>query len=138
MKEIHKYEINIIMDALDIAKKSDMRAKHGCIIIDNKGNTISKACNKSKLTKFEFYDKYNKMSAHAEECALNQVNPKKLYGARLYVVRYGYNEGCPLIMNSKPCKRCQIIIEKYMNKFGLKCAYYSSDFLSNNITCQII
>ena len=92
MKDIHKYDNEIMLHAANIAIKSDMRSKHGCVIVDKKGNIISAAHNsainitdKSNLDKT--YKKGNKISRHAEENALRMVDPKKLDGAKLYVVR---------------------------------------------------
>lgn len=127
MKQSHKFDTEIMLSAIEIAKKSDMRVKHGCIIIDNKGTIISKACNKMlnfDTEKIKNRDQYLKVSYHAEENALKQVNPKKLFGAKLYVVRYG-NSDSNFFMNSKPCNRCTIIIDKYMKKYGLKNVFYS-------------
>ena len=127
MKQSHKFDTEIMLSAIEIAKKSDMRVKHGCIIIDNKGTIISKACNKMlnfDTEKIKNRDQYLKVSYHAEENALKQVNPKKLFGAKLYVVRYG-NSDSNFFMNSKPCNCCTIIIDKYMKKYGLKNVFYS-------------
>lgn len=127
MKQSHKFDTEIMLSAIEIAKKSDMRVKHGCIIIDNKGTIISKACNKMlnfDTEKIKNRDQYLKVSYHAEENALKQVNPKKLFGAKLYVVRYG-NSDNKFFANSKPCDRCTIIIDKYMKKYGLKNVFYS-------------
>ena len=131
-RDIHKMDKYIMHEALEIAKKSDMRSKHGCIIIDNKGNIISSACNKtinisSETCMKRNFDKGVKISRHAEENALRNVDQKKLYGARLYVVRWGVVSSNPTFMNSKPCDRCTKIINSCMKKFGLKVAYYSSD-----------
>jgi len=126
----HKADIEIMQYAADIALRSDMRSKHGCVIVDSKGSIISTAYNKTlniSSHKLKVYDRNNKVSRHAEENALRHVDKRKLSGARLYVVRSG---GCinadHLLMNSKPCKRCTDIIETCMRKFGLKVAYYSS------------
>lgn len=132
VKDIHKLDDYIMHEAIEIAKKSDMRSKHGCIIIDNKGNIISSACNRTLHISSEQYIKDNfhkgiKVSRHAEENALRNVDHKKLYGARLYVVRWGVISSNPTFMNSKPCERCTKIINTCMKKFGLKVAYYSSD-----------
>lgn len=132
MRDIHKNDNAIMQHAANIAEKSDMRSKHGCVIVDKKGNIISAACNnainlsvKSDLDKT--FRKGNKISRHAEENALRMVDPKKLHGAKLYVVRWGIKPHNPLFMNSKPCARCTAIIEACMKKFGLKTVFYSSE-----------
>lgn len=134
-KEIHKTDNEIMMLAIEVAKKSDMRCKHGCVIIDNKGNIISTGYNKMipasynilklNLYKEDFEKKY-KLSRHAEENALRNADPRKLCGAKLYVVRWGNQDNNPLFMQSKPCKRCTLIIESCMKKFGLRVVYYTT------------
>ena len=38
IKHIHRIDLNLMEQCIDIAKKSNMRSKHGCIIVDSKGN----------------------------------------------------------------------------------------------------
>ena len=130
-KDIHKIETTYMFLALNKAEKSDMRSKHGCIIVDKKGNIISKAFNKTLPVEQKIFDKKNidkstRVSLHAEENALRTTDPRKLCGAKLYVIRWGYCDTNPIFMNSKPCLRCTRIIEACMNKYGLKVAYYST------------
>jgi len=131
-KKIHRFDDNIIRYALKIAEKSDMKCKHGCVIIDKKGSIISAQHNKmiyvpniKELNKK--FQKGKKMSIHAEENALRNVDQTKLNGATMYVVRKGCEENNLLCMNSKPCKRCTVIINVFMKKHGLKNVMYSSD-----------
>jgi cytidine deaminase len=97
---MHRFHSSLMNDACYIAKKSSLKHSHGCIIVDRKGK---------------------KMTIHAEEMALKNADPRKLRGARLYVVR---NNGDNLL-NSMPCERCMSIINFCMNKHGLKVVYYS-------------
>jgi deoxycytidylate deaminase len=125
----HKSDLELMQYAADIAQRSDMRTKHGCVIIDNKGTIISTAYNKTlniSPHKLKEYDRSNKISRHAEENALRHVDRRKLSGARLYVVRSENTSINNCFMNSKPCKRCSDIIESCMRRFGLKAVYYSS------------
>jgi deoxycytidylate deaminase len=140
-KKIHKFDNFIIKYALTIAEKSDMKNKHGCVIIDKKGSIISAEYNKMIYIKniSEFHNRFRKgmkMSIHAEENALRNVDKKKLDGAKMYVVRRGYGEFInengntiknPICMNSKPCERCTTIINMFMKKHGLKIVLYSTE-----------
>ena len=80
--------------------------------------------------KLKIFDKNTrvKISNHAEEVALKKADPKKLNGAKLYIIRAALEtEFCdesPIFMNSKPCKRCTQIIESCIKRFGLKAVYY--------------
>ncbi len=131
-KKIHKYDLNLMEMCVEIAKKSNMNSKHGCIIIDRKGNIISSACNKRRSMETEHISDINirrqkRFSKHAEETALKNVNRNDLKGAVLYVVRYGYHDCNPYFMNSKPCEKCTAIINAAIERHGLKAAYYSTD-----------
>lgn len=145
IKEIHKSDYIYLQEAFEAAKKSNMQHKHGCIIVDNKGNIISSGYNKYifvPIDKIKVYNKYTriKISKHAEEMALKNADPRKLDGAKLYIVRINikcnnennnenidYNENIleKNFMFSKPCKRCTSIIESCMKKCGLKKVYYT-------------
>ena len=131
-KKIHKFDLNLMEYCVEIAKKSNMNSKHGCVIIDKKGNIISSACNKRRSMETEHIPDINirrqkKFSKHAEETALKNVNRNNLKGAILYVVRYGHNHTNPYFMNSKPCEKCTAIIKAAIERHGLKAAYYSTD-----------
>jgi len=130
-KLIHKQDLDIMYLCIEMAKKSDMRCQHGCIIEDSKGNIISKACNKSNnlVERHILNDEKRPLfSKHAEETALKNVDKTKLKGAKLYVVRWsGKNEENMCFMNSKPCNKCTSIIKTCMIKYGLKVAYYSTN-----------
>ncbi len=127
---IHKTDYDHLMHAHDISKKSNMVNSHGCIIVDKKGNVISSGYNRIFFVpkdKIKVYDKYNhvKISKHAEEVALKKVDPKKLNGAKLYIVRACVSTRDDLFMFSKPCNRCMSIIRTCVDKHGLKNVYYS-------------
>jgi len=130
-KKIHKYDKEILEKAHTIALKSDMRCKHGCIIIDNKGNIISSACNRSMPVCKEALHSQTirtyKCSFHAEEIALRNTDYRKLSGAKMYVIRINsLNNKTTDYMYSKPCNKCTYIITACMRKYGLKMVYYSN------------
>ena len=132
-KKIHKYDIHLMECCIEIAKKSNMNSKHGCVIVDKKGKIISSACNKRRSMEMEHINNVNirrqkRFSKHAEESALKNVDRSRLKGAKLYVVRWGYAKDCPFhFLNSKPCIKCTAIINACINNYGLKGAYYSTD-----------
>jgi len=130
-KITHKYDKEILNLAHSIALKSDMRCKHGCIIISNKGDIISSACNKSLPVCKEFLcgppENKHKYSFHAEESALRNTDYRKLSGATMYVIRLNSSDSNSInYMNSKPCSKCTYIINACIRKYGLKKIYYSN------------
>lgn len=129
IKYIHNRTFNYMMKCVDIAKKSDMRCKHGCIIVDKNGKVISEAHNRRNGLPNKHIEDPSKrpfFSNHAEETALKKMNRNNLNGATLYVVRFGHCHKNPIFMNSKPCPKCTPIIIACMKNFGLKAAYYST------------
>lgn len=124
---VHRKEMDMIIRAGYLSEKSNMQSCHACIIIDKKGKLISEAHNQSlPISKKKVCTSSTKLSSHAEENALKNVDHKKLNGAKLYVIRCKTENNNQVFMNSKPCYRCTLIIEKYMKKSGLKVAYYST------------
>ena len=66
---------------------------------------------------------FSAMTIHAERAALKAVGDFTLLrGAVLVVVRIGRGGN---LMSSKPCHECQCHCEKAMDKYGLRCVYYS-------------
>jgi len=66
---------------------------------------------------------YSRMTMHAERAALKAVGDTNLLrGAVLVVVRVGKGG---ILLGSKPCHECQCHCEKAMDKYGLRCVYYS-------------
>ena len=129
IKYIHNRTFHYMMKCVDIAKKSDMRCKHGCIIVDKNGKVISEAHNRRNGLPDKHIEDPSKrpfFSNHAEETALKKMNRNDLNGATLYVVRFGHCHKNPIFMNSKPCPKCTPIIIACMKNFGLKAAYYST------------
>ena len=100
------------------------------VFVDKKGNIISTGYNKFLYVpkdKIKIFNKYNhvKISEHAEEVALKNADPKKLDGAKLYVVRSCLSDSNTLFMCSKPCHRCTSIINTCIEKCGLKIVYHT-------------
>ena len=113
----------------EIAEKSNMRCKHGCIIVDKNGKIISVAYNRRNGLPDKHIEDSSKrpfFSRHAEQTALKNVNRLDLNGATLYVVRCGHVNGEKCFLNSKPCTICTPKIKACMKNYGLKAAYYST------------
>jgi len=121
---MHKQHKQWVEHAIDEAEKSHVRMKHGCVIIDSHGSLVSKGCNRYEgvMNLDKPYCRGQRTTCHAEESALRSADPKRLMGARMYIVRVSHNTH----MNSKPCDRCHLLIEKFMRKYGLKTAYYTT------------
>ena len=124
--KLNKENISYICEAMIEAKKSDVRCKHGCVIVKN-GKIIAKGHNRHRG-----YDKYGKAlvnqsaTIHAEADAINSCgNKNKLCNADLYVVRIDVRHEKP-VLNSKPCHNCSQLIISCMENYGLRNAYYST------------
>jgi tRNA(Arg) A34 adenosine deaminase TadA len=89
-----------IDEAMKQAEKSNVRYKHGAVVVDKTGKIIAVGYNKYRLS---CYAKY-KICIHAEIDAISKCSAKMLNGATLYVIRL--NSGGEL-QSSKPCERCK-------------------------------
>jgi dCMP deaminase len=127
----HLKELEYIIEAVRISFKSNMRSKHGSIIVKN-GKIISQGYNRYVGINWSHNSEIKgknrgKYSIHAEEDALRNADPMKLSGASMYVIRWGSDPDDPLFMNSMPCLKCEKKIRKAMEKYGLKNVFYSVD-----------
>ena len=131
-KSINKKRIPWILVAVLEALKSDHRCKHGCVIV-NKNKIVGKGHNRC------LGEKNGLKTYHAEKVALIKSNNKKLRGANMYVVRLNSNfynlcqqhgniedfEGDSILESSKPCSRCQQMLSKFQDKYGLETVFHS-------------
>ena len=109
-----------------LAAKSDMKSKHGAIIIKN-GKIISTGHNHTmgsiKIC-INRHGQQTRLSRHAEEDALRNLNYHNLKDASMYVVRIGIQTQYTI---SKPCERCMASIRKMKRERGLRRVFYSVD-----------
>lgn len=93
--------------ALDVARKSKCRYKHGCVVVSN-GRVIAHATNKKigdpKL-------EWRRSHVHAEAAAAIAAG-SRIAGAHVYVARISPT-GLPL--ESRPCRKCQ----RYLQRMGV-------------------
>ena len=88
-----------MIKALEVAKESKCRYKHGCIVV-NRGRIISSATNK-KIGDPEVA--WRRSHIHAEMAAVLAAG-KYAHGATVYVARIAA-DGSPA--SSQPCKKCE-------------------------------
>jgi deoxycytidylate deaminase len=121
MKKCHAYYCDA---AQDMAMKSAMTQKHGCVIVHN--NEII-----AKGTNMCYKNVKNVISIHAEVNAINQLRKiinktgdKSLpQRCKLYVVRIGKSSMDYPLKNSKPCEMCA----KAILNIGIGQTYYSTN-----------
>lgn len=103
--------------AAEVAKKSSMMHKHGCIIVYRK-QIVATGYN----TMPNMFEK----SVHAEINALNKLKNKQylLKECDLYVVRIGTDSYGNVLKYSKPCEHCT----RCINHFKIRKVYYSTNF----------
>lgn len=108
--------------AAQIALKSNMGQRHGCVIIDENGEILSTGYNHTTT------HMCHKWSIHAEIDAIRKIKKNiDLSNVELYVVRIGTDRsGNPLKM-SKPCDDCT----KQILKSGIGKIYYSWSHISS-------
>lgn len=104
--------------AAEVAKKSSMMHKHGCIIVYKK-QIVATGYN----TMPNMFEK----SVHAEINAMNKLKNKQKYLLKdcdLYVVRIGTDSYGNVLKYSKPCEHCT----RCINHFKIRKVYYSTNF----------
>ena len=112
MKINNKY----IEEVEKCANKSNMRCKHGCIIISKKGKIVSRGYNRGFNS-----NKNGRWSIHAEIDAIKNCYYRDFKDATLLVIRLKDDQHSL----SKPCLSCQRKIEYCMKNYGLSRCYYS-------------
>jgi pyrimidine deaminase RibD-like protein len=92
--------------ALEVAKTSKCRYKHGCIVVSKRGKIIAVATNKKVADPSTHW---RKSHIHAEFAALVAAG-NEAHGSIIYVARVNAH-GNPA--SSRPCKKCQGLIERF-------------------------
>ena len=105
--------------AYNLALKSTLNSKHGCIIV-YKGKIISSGWNKCTIGKDKIF------SIHAEISAISKIKRfrnqnKILENSTLYVVRISNDIFDQTYKLSKPCNSCC----NFIDKIGIKKIYHS-------------
>lgn len=113
---ITKYE-NFLKKAANVAKKSTMTQKHGCVIV-HKNRIVSEAFNTMPMN---YQD-----SLHAEVNAINKIksHPNILKHSMLFIVRIGPKSMEHPLKYSKPCAHCA----NYINQHKIRKAFYSTNY----------
>lgn len=117
-------QIYYISEAIAEAQKSDLRCKHGSVIVKD-GKIVAKGYNK-----YTGYDRNGgayangKWTVHAEADAIHNYTKSNMKNADLYVLRF--HDKTNEISNSAPCHSCKELIDRCMKKFKLKKVYYTS------------
>lgn len=93
-----------------MATKSESRQKHGAVIVKG-GRVVGTGYNKDRNNPYRVSPEHIKShcSIHAEIDAMRDASWNNLKGAVIYVARVNRNGED---RNSKPCTRCQVVIEE--------------------------
>ena len=119
---VSKKIFNFITKAIRESLKSEMRTKHGAIIVNN-NKIISVGYNQYDYNMFHKIIERKRLSIHAEIDAINKCEKRLLRGSTMYVIRYSHIHH--QLMDSSPCPRCQKILKKIMREYGLQKVIYS-------------
>ena len=106
---LSKSEKSFLSVARYMAVKSESRRRHGAVVVKS-GRVLGTGFNKDTNSPFVVSPEHIKTncSRHAEIEAIRDAN-WNVKGAILYVARVN-NQG--LDRDSKPCSRCQVVIEE--------------------------
>jgi len=119
MKSVKEHQLRHIELAKKMAMYSEMREKHGCVIVHD-GQVISYGWNHMSDCEMK-----SMSSFHAEVDALCRMKKHYKRGflaeCELYVVRVSYKTEAGALKMSKPCSHCSRAIEQ----MGVGKIYYS-------------
>lgn len=114
VKNADKFQKRVLEDCKNLAKRSNMLHKHGCIIVKN-GNIVSTGFNQH-FTNKKLKECHDTTSWHAEIMAIRKCTKELLCQSDLYIVRIGTG-----FKYSKPCSICS----KKIQQLGIRNVYYS-------------
>ena len=110
--------------AIELAKRSVMEQKHGCVVIHN-NEVVAQGVNEHIYNQ----EDRNVFSIHSEQSALSCLlamknhNHNFIKNCVVFVARVGpVSKGYPIRL-SKPCKRCQTLL----HKVGIRRVFYTVD-----------
>lgn len=96
-------------------------------VLMRRGKVLAKATNKNGSRSSG--SGYSDRSIHAEKNVVKELGDiRQLCGADLYVMRLKRNWKSSderEFMSSKPCRDCQLFLEKCQREYGLKNVYYT-------------
>jgi pyrimidine deaminase RibD-like protein len=92
--------------ALEVAKTSKCRYKHGAVVVSN-GTIVASKTNKKISAPLD--NQWRRAHIHAEAAAVKAAG-KYAAGSIVYVARIAA-DGSPT--NSKPCKKCEGFMDRY-------------------------
>lgn len=124
-KAVHAKQESFLRKAANIAIRSPMTHRHGCLIVNKAGDIISEGYNHM------YVHMYHKFSIHAEVSCLSKLKRNRdLSDCSMYVVRIGTDNMQNPLKYSRPCPDCT----KAIIKSGIKKVYYST---SDEFYCKI-
>lgn len=106
-----------IFHAIQQARKSNMRFKHGCVVVYNK-KIISCGYNYHTQDYIDKVRRSSRITVHAEISACSKVPKHILSKCVIYVVRVRCDGSTA---NSKPCQNCK----NYLIRHNVNRVYYS-------------
>lgn len=117
---LKKSDIVSLIPPAERSTKYNLNHNH-IAILEHRGKILATATNKvgSRSTGSGYSDN----TIHAEKSVVKQVGDiSKLRGATLYVVRL--NKALH-VCNSKPCRECELFLQKCITQYGLRRVFYS-------------
>lgn len=104
---LSKRDERFLERALELAKLSTCRQKHGAIIVKG-GRVLSVGINANRNDPTHSYPSHS-LSTHAEAAALKAIRGDECRGSKIYVARLLRNDSSGL---SRPCDLCYLKIRR--------------------------
>lgn len=131
-KPLHRSHMSIMEQFVEDPRTLSMCQKHKAMIhrafIVKRGNVIAEASN--NYGNRSRGSGYSRSSIHAERNVIKELGDIRLLrGADMYIMRFARDSslvGIERIVNSEPCKSCQVFLEKCIREYGLRNVYFTA------------
>ena len=133
--DISKQDMKFITEAIQESEKSDVRMRHGCILVKN-GKIIGRGHNyKSGSVDEDIFTRHAEIDAIHNANIANKKHKISFKNVVLYVIRYKSK-----FLNSEPCYHCLLKIKELQIKrviYSFDCETYKSYKPINHTTTFI-
>jgi deoxycytidylate deaminase len=120
LNQISNKHKKYIFEAMKLAKKSNLRQKHGSVIVHN-GDIIASGYNNNELGTDVIFSRHAEFDSISKIKRLRNINKNLFANCTIYIVRISTENNS--LKCSKPCLACM----QYILKCGIKKIIYSND-----------
>jgi len=112
-------------EAIELAKRSIMESKHGCVIVHGRNGIVASGINEHLHNQEDrsIYSIHAEMNALCQLLRIKSHNERYMRDCVALVARVGPLSTGHAVRMSRPCEKC----EKQLRKMGIRKVYYTFD-----------